>query len=104
MPELETTELIILIIASFPIALSYWIVKARKDILKYLPSYYCIYISFVSTNVEALILPDFFNFIEHFSLMLAGIFMFIAIIYDLYTTVIKTKMIPTKQEQGMVIK
>lgn len=102
MPELEIGELIFLTIATVPIILSFWIIRARKDILKYMPVYYCIYITFFSTNIEALILPDVFNFIEHFSLMLAGIFMFSAVVYDFYTRISKQKV--NQLNQGMVTK
>ncbi|MFX0138875.1 MAG: hypothetical protein ACFFDN_34860 [Candidatus Hodarchaeota archaeon] len=104
MPDLEVSELIFLIIATIPFIMSYWIVKARRDILKYLPGYYCIYMTFLSTNLEALFLPDVFNFLEHFCLMLAGLFMLIAISYDFYTKLIKPKLIESNQNQGGVRK
>ena len=101
MPELEVGELIFLIIATVPIVMSYWVVKVRKDILKYMPGYYCIYMTFLSTNLEALFLPDFFNFLEHFCLMLAGIFMLIAISSEAYTKLIKSKYGQSEQNQAV---
>ena len=104
MPELEISELIILIVCTVPLAMSYWIIKARKDILKYFPSGGCLYLTFLFTNLEALILPDFFNFLEHFCLMLAGIFMFLALMYDFYTKYLKNKDIKSKQVNMLVKK
>ena len=104
MPDLEVGELVFLVIATIPMVLSYWIVKARTDILKYFPSYYCIYMTFLSTNLEALFLPDFFNFLEHFCLMLAGIFILIAISYEFYNTLNKSKFVQNEQNQGLVRK
>jgi len=102
MPELEVGELIILIIAIFPMSFTYFVVKARRDILKWIPGYICFYITFISTNVEALVAPDAFNFLEHFCIMLAGIFLGSAVFYEFYTKVLKEKITPFKQQRELV--
>ena len=102
MPELEVGELIILIIAIFPMSFTYFVVKARRDILKWVPGYVCFYMTFISTNMEALVAPDAFNFLEHFCIMLAGIFLGSAVFYEFYTKVLKEKITPFKQQRELV--
>ncbi|MFX1337406.1 MAG: hypothetical protein ACFFDK_02220 [Promethearchaeota archaeon] len=102
MPELEVGEMIILIIAIFPMTFSYFVVKARRDILKWLPGYFCFYLNFLCTNLEALALPDVFNFLEHFFLMLAGIFLASAVFHEFYTKVLNERKNPIKQQRGLV--
>jgi hypothetical protein len=89
MPSLEINELIVLIILSIPVAFSPYLLKKRRDIMKWMPGYYCLFITFLSTNLEAFIAPDEFNFAEHFFAMMAGILMFVAAVYELYTKIIK---------------
>ncbi len=102
MPELEVGELIILIIALFPMTFSYFVVKARKDILKWIPGFFCFYLNFLFTNLEALAAPDAFNFLEHLCLMLAGIFLGSAVFHEFYTKVINEKKNLIKQQRGLV--
>ncbi len=89
MPSLEINELIVLIILFIPVTFSPYLLKKRRDIMKWFPGYYALYITFLSTNLEAFFVPDVFNFMEHFFAMLAGIFMFVAAIYELYTKILK---------------
>lgn len=91
MPSLEINELMVLIILSIPVAFSPYLLKKRRDILKWFPGYYCLFITFLSTNLEAFVAPDTFNFLEHFFAMLAGVFMFLAAIYEYYSKVLKGK-------------
>ncbi len=90
MPSLEINELIVLIILAIPVAFSPYLLKKRRDIMKWFPGYYALFITFLSTNLEAFIAPDEFNFMEHFFAMLAGIFMFAAAIYELYTKILRS--------------
>ena len=89
MPSLEINELIVLIILSIPVAFSPYLLKKRRDIMKWMPGYYALFITFLSTNLEAFIAPDQFNFMEHFFAMLSGILMFIAAVYEYYTKIFK---------------
>ena len=102
MPELEIGEMIILIIALCPMSFSYFVVKARRDILKWIPGYFCFYLNFLFTNLEALAAPDAFNFLEHFCLMLAGIFLGSAVFHEFYTKVLNERKNPIKQQRGLV--
>ncbi|MFX1569760.1 MAG: hypothetical protein ACFFCV_15490 [Promethearchaeota archaeon] len=91
MPSLEINELTVLIILAIPVAFSPYLLKKRRDIMKWFPGYYCIFITFLSTNLEAAILPDTFNFMEHFFAMMAGILFCVAAFYEYYSKVIKGK-------------
>lgn len=89
MPSLEINELIVLIILSIPVGFSPYLLKKRRDIMKWMPGYYALFITFLSTNLEAFFAPDEFNFMEHFFAMLAGILMFVAAVYEFYTKILK---------------
>ena len=105
MPSLEINELIVLIILSIPVAFSPYLFKKRRDIMKWFPGYYALFLTFLSTNLEAFIAPDQFNFLEHFFAMLAGIFMFVAATYELYTKILRSSQPKLNYEQiGMVKK
>lgn len=91
MPSLEINELMVLIILSIPVAFSPYLLKKRRDIMKWFPGYYCIFIVFLSTNLEAFVAPDTFNFMEHLFAMLAGILFCMAALYEAYSKVLKGK-------------
>lgn len=93
MPSLEINELTVLIILAIPVAFSPYLLKKRRDIMKWFPGYYCVFITFLSTNLEAFVAPDTFNFMEHFFAMMAGILFCVAAIYEYYSKVIKGKLI-----------
>ena len=93
MPSLEINELMVLIILSIPVAFSPYLLKKRKDIIKWFPGYYSLFMVFLSTNLEAIIAPDTFNFLEHFFAMLTGILMCIAALLEAYSKVLKEKSI-----------
>jgi hypothetical protein len=99
MPSLEINELTVLIILAIPVAFSPILLKRRRDIMKWFPGYYSIFITFLSTNLEAFILADTFNFMEHFFAMLAGILFCLAALYEYYSKVLKGKQfkLPTKK-------
>jgi len=106
MPSLEITELILLIM--FPAAIVYLIFAAtkRKDVLYYIPGFIALYITFISTNVEAFIAPDLFNLFEHLFILITGILLSLGALLDAYFNYIrkatrkKTDTIPKKPIGG----
>ena len=66
-------EFLALILLLLPFGFAYQVLKRRKDLLYLMPSYLFLVISFLSTNLEAFIEPDLFNFLEHLCIMAAGI-------------------------------
>ncbi|GAG77396.1 unnamed protein product, partial [marine sediment metagenome] len=58
----------------------------------------------LSTNLEAFIAPDEFNFLEHFFAMAAGILMCAAAIYELYSKILKSQSNLGTENRGMVKK
>lgn len=91
MPSLEINELMVLIILAIPVAFSPYLFKKRRDIMKWFPGYYSLFMVFLCTNLEAFVAPDTFNFLEHFFAMIAGILMCIAALYEAYSKVLKGK-------------
>ena len=79
----------------FPLAILALIYAAtkRKDALFYLPGFVTLFITFMSTNVEAVAEPDLFNFFEHFCILLTGIFLLLGALADLYFNFIKKKVV-----------
>ncbi|MFX1377267.1 MAG: hypothetical protein ACFFA0_15805 [Promethearchaeota archaeon] len=103
MPSFEINEFIVLIIISIPVAFSPYLLMKRKDIMKWAPSYYALFVTFLSTNVEAFVAPDGFNFMEHFFAMLAGIFMCLAAFYEYYSKVLKEKQPKLAHKRGGMV-
>lgn len=104
MPSLEVNELIVLIIISIPVAFSPYLLKKRRDIMKWAPAYYCLFMTFLSTNLEAFTAPDTFNYMEHFFAMLAGVLMCVAAAYEYYSKVLKEKQIKIAHKKGGMVK
>ncbi|MBY8989172.1 MAG: hypothetical protein KGD58_00320 [Candidatus Lokiarchaeota archaeon] len=105
MPVLEINELIVLIIISIPVAFSPYLLKKRRDIMKWFPAYYALFITFLSTNLEAFYAPDTFNFMEHFFAMVAGVLMCVAAGYEYYGKILKGKQLKVSHKsRGMVEK
>ncbi|MFW9773702.1 MAG: hypothetical protein ACFFFB_06055 [Candidatus Heimdallarchaeota archaeon] len=104
MPSLEINELIVLIIISIPVAFSPYLLKKRRDIMKWAPGYYALFVTFLSTNLEAFTAPDSFNFMEHFFAMVAGILFFGAALLEYYSKVMKGKQLKITHPKGGMVK
>ncbi|MBN1801806.1 MAG: hypothetical protein JW891_09890 [Candidatus Lokiarchaeota archaeon] len=99
MPELEVTELIL--VTLFPLALlgfSYG-ARKRKELAYYIPGLLALFITFISTNIEAVAAPEFFNFLEHFCIFLSAILLFFGALLNLYSNRGKTKKIKALQRR-----
>jgi len=103
MPSLEINELIVLIIISIPVAFSPYLLNKRRDIMKWAPAYYALFITFLSTNLEAFTAPDTFNFLEHFFAMVAGLLMCAAAAYDYYSKVLKGRQLKIAHKKGGMV-
>jgi len=91
MPSIEVIEVLNLIMTSIAIVIfSIAVVKVRT-LAKYLPAFITLWIAFLSTNVEALVSPDFFNFMEHSMIMVTGLLMVAAVFYDFFNAFLKQK-------------
>ncbi|MFX1344368.1 MAG: hypothetical protein ACFFAI_04625 [Promethearchaeota archaeon] len=100
MPTLEINELIVLIILSIPVAFSPYLFSKRRDIMKWFPAYYALFMTFLSTNLEAFYAPDTFNYMEHFFAMVAGILMCLAAFYEYYVKILKGKQLKLTYKKG----
>ncbi len=68
--------------------------KKNKELLKWIPSIIALWVAFLSTNLEtmeAIGNSDAWNYIEHFSAMLAALFMLIASSVYFYQIYLKNK-------------
>jgi len=97
MPSLEINEILVLIIISMGLLMYISPALKYKSLLKWLPGFVAIWITFLSTNLEALTMPDMFNFMEHTFALLAGVFMCGASVLEFYQYVLNKK-IPIKTE------
>lgn len=95
MPSLEINEILVLIIISMGLLMYISPALKYKSLLKWLPGFIAIWITFLSTNLEALTMPDTFNFMEHTFALLAGVFMCGASVIEFYRYVLNKK-VPTK--------
>ncbi len=107
MTILEINELIMATL--FPLAIVLLIVAAtkRKDVLYYIPAFISLEITFICSNIEAIIAPDIFNLLEHSFLLITGILLCVGGLCDAYFETIrkkekkKTKIVPRKIIGGM---
>ncbi len=100
MPSFEVNEFIVLIFMSAGIGTFLLSCYYRRVMLKYLPAFASFWFTLFSTNMEAFAAPDFFNFMEHFCLMLSGIFMMLALISDVMAIVLKKKPLTVLSKQA----
>lgn len=105
MPSLEITELIL--VTLFPVSIITFIYAAtkRKDVVYYIPGFIALFITFISTNVEALIEPDLFNLLEHSFILVTGILLFLGAFVDAYFNFMRKKIkktisVPRKEIGG----
>ena len=91
MPSIEVIEVLNLIMTSIAIIIfSIAVVRVRK-LAKYLPAFITLWLAFLGTNVEALVNPELFNFLEHTMIMVTGILMLAAVFYDFFNAFLKQK-------------
>ena len=94
MPSIEVIEVLNLIMMSIALV-SFSVVSIRvKSLLKYIPAFITLWIALLSTNVEALVNPDMFNFMEHSFIMITGILMTLAVFYDFFNAFLRNKIKP----------
>jgi hypothetical protein len=104
MPSLEIIEIIL--VTLFPLSILAFIYAAtkRKDVIYYIPGFIALLITFISTNVEAIIAPDMFNLLEHSFILITGILLFLGATIDAYSNFLgkrkKTVSIPRKTIGG----
>ena len=91
MLEIEIIELLNLIMMSIALGLFVISVIKVKKLMKYIPGAITLWIVFLATNLEALFLPELFNFIEHSFFLLTAFLIFIAVFTDFSNMVIKNK-------------
>ena len=91
MPSLEIIEIIL--VTLFPLSIIAFVYAAtkRKDVVYYIPGFIALFITFISTNVEALIEPDLFNLFEHSFILITGILLFLGALVDGYFNFIRKK-------------
>jgi len=91
MAHLELVELIASIIAIIALINFPFIVKRRKDFVKYLPGIFFLVITYVSETIEEMFLYELFTIIENISLILGAILLIVAALMDLNVISLKIK-------------
>ena len=91
MVHLELVETIASIIAIIALINFPFIVKRRKDFVKYLPGIFFLVITFVGEAIEEIFLYELFAIIENISLILGAILLIVAALMDLNVISIKIK-------------
>ena len=92
MPSIEVIEVLNLIMTSIAIGIfSVAVVKVRK-LAKYLPAFISLWLAFFGTNMEAIVNPEQFNFLEHSMIMTTGILMLVAVFYDFFNAFLKERL------------
>ena len=91
MAHLELVETIASIIAVFALINFPFIVKRRKDFVKYLPGIFFLVITFLGESIEEIFLYDVFAIIENISLILGASLLIVAALMDLNVISIKIK-------------
>jgi len=85
-PSLEIDEIIILIMTIFPLIALLGTVWKNRSVAKWIPGFFCLFMTFVCTNAEAVAFPEAFNFLEHFFSMMIGITLALAAFVELYNS------------------
>ena len=91
MADLELVETVASIIAIISLINFPFIVKRRKDFVKYLPGIFFLVITFVGETIEEIFLYEIFAIIENISLILGAILLIVAALMDLNVISIKIK-------------
>ncbi len=91
MGHLAVVEFIAMIIAIIALINFPFIIKRRKDFVKYLPGIFCIVITFVAEVLEEIFLFNLFAIIEVFSILLGVILLILAALMDLEFMFFKSK-------------
>ena len=94
MPSLEMVEIILLIFFPLGIVSMIYAATKRKDVILYIPGFISLFITFICTNLEAVvdeIGAEILNFGEHFFILMTAILLFFAVILDFYGKFLKKK-------------
>ena len=99
MTSFQTLEILALLILMAPFSLAYYMLKRNKTVIPVLPGALFLLFSYLCTNLEAVVVPEF-NFLPHFFLMLSGIFFLLGIIYMFYKTESQKKIKISEKGRG----
>ena len=91
MVNLELVETLASVIAVIALINFPFIIKRRKDFVKYLPGIFFLVITFVGETIEEIFLYEIFAIIENISLILGAILLIVAALMDLNVISIKIK-------------
>ncbi len=99
MAHLEIIKFIAMIIALIALINFPFIIKRRKDFVKYLPGIFFLIITFVAETFEEIFVFDFFAIFENISLLLGVIFLIFATLMELDVISIEIKYISFKKKK-----
>ena len=101
MVELEFVEFDAMIIALIALITFPFIVKRRKDFVKYLPGIFFLVFAFVAENIEEIYSSDLFAIIESVLLLLGATLLIFAALMELDIIFIKKKLIRLNKKKDL---
>ncbi|KKK41610.1 hypothetical protein LCGC14_0704380 [marine sediment metagenome] len=104
MEHIDLVELIASIIALIALINFPFIVKRRKDFVKYLPGIFFLAITFVAETIEEIFLHDLFEIIESSSLLLGAILLILAALMELDVISIKINFVRLNKKKELISK
>ena len=101
MAELELVELNAMIIALIALVNFPFIIKRRKDFVKYLPGIFCLIIAIVAENIEEIYLHDIYAIVENVFLLGGAILLILAALMELDVIFFKIKHIRLNRKKEL---
>ena len=83
MSHIEFVEYIAMIIAIVSLINFPFIVKRRRDFIKFLPGLFFLVLGFIAENIEEVFLHNFFAFLEQIFILSGAILLVLAVIMEL---------------------
>ncbi len=91
MSELELVEFNAMIIGIVALINFPFIVRRRKDFIKYLPGIFFIILGFIAENLEEVVLHNFFAILEQIFILSGAILLVLALIIELKMNLLKNQ-------------
>lgn len=100
MPAIELVEFIAMIIGIVAFMNFPFIVKRRRDFIKYLPGIFFIVLALIAENIEEIFLHDLFAIIENISILSGAILLLLAVLMELKTVILKNRDLQSTQKEN----
>ena len=99
MGEIELVELSAMIIGIIAFMNFPFVIKRRRDFIKYLPGILFMVLGFVFENIEEVFLHDLFAILENISILLGAILLSMAVLMELDRGILKNRNSQSTQKE-----